>query len=64
MKKNILIVLQFLRCFMLQAQIEIGSPRPNASTVLELKSTTVGCLLPFNYESAKCDYFVRFVLVE
>jgi hypothetical protein len=46
MKKNILIALLFLSCFMAKAQIGIGTPMPDPSAVLELKSTTRGFLPP------------------
>jgi uncharacterized protein (TIGR02145 family) len=46
MKKNILIALLFGSCFMLQAQTGIGTPSPDPSAVLELKSTTRGFLPP------------------
>jgi uncharacterized protein (TIGR02145 family) len=46
MKKNILIALQVLSCFVLQAQTSIGTPSPDRSSVLELKSTTRGFLPP------------------
>ena len=46
MKKNILIALQVLSCFVLQAQTGIGTPSPDPSSVLELKSTTRGFLPP------------------
>jgi len=46
MKKNILIALLFGSCFMLQAQIGIGTPSPDPTAVLELKSISKGFLLP------------------
>jgi uncharacterized protein (TIGR02145 family) len=46
MKKNILIALQLLSCLVLQAQTGIGTPSPDPSSVLELKSTTRGFLPP------------------
>jgi hypothetical protein len=46
MKKNILIALLFGSCFMLQAQTGIGTPSPDPSAVLELKSTSRGFLPP------------------
>jgi uncharacterized protein (TIGR02145 family) len=46
MKKNILIALQVLSCFVLQAQTGIGTPSPDPSAVLELKSNTRGFLPP------------------
>lgn len=46
MMKNIFIVLLFLSCFMAKAQIGIGTPMPDPSAVLELKSSTKGFLPP------------------
>ncbi|RTY85901.1 hypothetical protein EKM05_14195 [Flavobacterium sp. GSP27] len=46
MMKNILIAMLSLSCFMAKAQIGIGTPMPDPSAVLELKSTTKGFLPP------------------
>jgi uncharacterized protein (TIGR02145 family) len=46
MKKKFLMALQLLSCFVLQAQIGVGTPNPDPSSVLELKSSTRGFLPP------------------
>jgi uncharacterized protein (TIGR02145 family) len=46
MKKIILIALIFGSCYRGQAQLGIGTPSPDPSSVLELKSTTKGFLPP------------------
>lgn len=46
MKKNIITALLSLSCFLLQAQRGIGTPNPDPSAILELKSATKGFLPP------------------
>jgi hypothetical protein len=46
MKKSILVLVMFLACCSISAQVGIGTPNPNASAVLDLNSTTKGLLSP------------------